>query len=189
MEGHDITRLPTRTRFGIGCVSRSTSPRPSCSRAVWSNVVLGHQGQKPFARGAFLDRNAARERTRQIIREYDVKAPGAETAALALSGGNQQKLIIGREMTVDPKVLIAAHPTRGIDVGAQAAVWEELKRARAAGLATLLISADLEELIGLSDTLLVMLRGKIVARLDPATVTAPELGSWMTGAREDEGVA
>jgi simple sugar transport system ATP-binding protein len=80
-------------------------------------------------------------------------------------------------------MLIASHPTRGIDVGAQARVWDELRDARSAGLATLLISADLEELIGLSDTLLVMLRGRIVATLDPAKVSAPELGEYMTGAR------
>jgi simple sugar transport system ATP-binding protein len=192
MEGHDITRLHTRDRraLGIGYVPEDRHHDGLVLTApLWSNVVLGHQDQEPFAHGLFLDRDAARERTRQIITEYDVKAPSPDTAALALSGGNQQKLIIGREMTVDPKVLIAAHPTRGIDVGAQAAVWEEVKRARAAGLATLLISADLEELIGLSDTLLVMLRGKIVATLDPAKVTAPELGSWMTGAHEGQGAA
>ena len=78
--------------------------------------------------------------------------------------------------------LIAAHPTRGIDVGSQAAIWEELRRARAEGLGVLLVSADLEELIGLSDTLLVMLRGEIVARLDPAEVGPRELGAYMTGA-------
>ena len=82
-----------------------------------------------------------------------MRTPGPEVAALALSGGNQQKLIVGREMTAGPKVLIAAHPTRGIDVGAQADIWEYLRQARAAGLAVLLVSADLEELIGLSDTL------------------------------------
>ena len=109
--------------------------------------------------------------------------------AHALSGGNQQKLIVGREMASDPDVFIAAHPTRGIDVGAQAAVWVNLREARAAGMATVLVSADLEELIGLSDSLIVMLRGKIVARLDPETVTPRDLGSYMTGATIDEGVA
>ena len=82
-----------------------------------------------------------------------------------------------------PKVLIAAHPTRGIDVGAQAAVWEDLRVARREGLAVLLVSADLDELIGLSDRLLVILRGQIVAELDPAQVTPRELGSYMTGAQ------
>jgi simple sugar transport system ATP-binding protein len=87
-------------------------------------------------------------------------------------------------MTSDPRLLIASHPTRGIDVGAQAAVWAQLREARQAGLAVLLISADLEELLGLSDTLLVMLRGRVVATLDPKTVTPQELGTHMTGAGE-----
>jgi simple sugar transport system ATP-binding protein len=111
-----------------------------------------------------------------------VRAPGVDVPAYALSGGNQQKLVVGREMSAEPKLLVASHPTRGIDVGAQAAVWAQLRDARQAGLAVLLISADLEELIGLSDTLLVMLRGRVVATLDPATVTPQELGTHMTGA-------
>ena len=89
-------------------------------------------------------------------------------------------------MTASPSLLLASHPTRGIDVGAQAVVWQLLRDARAKGLAVLLISADLEELIGLSDTLMVILRGRMVATLDPATVTAPELGSYMTGAQQEE---
>jgi simple sugar transport system ATP-binding protein len=87
-------------------------------------------------------------------------------------------------MSAEPAVLIAAHPTRGIDVGAQAAIWDELRRARAAGLGVLLISADLEELIGLSDTLLVMYGGEIVATLDPQEVTPEVLGAYMTGLGE-----
>ena len=97
-----------------------------------------------------------------------MRTPGLDVLALALSGGNQQKLIVGREMSGDPVLLIAAHPTRGVDVGAQAAIWEPLKDARAAGLAVLLISADLDELIGLSDTIQVMLRGALRRRrFDP----------------------
>jgi ABC-type uncharacterized transport system ATPase subunit len=87
-------------------------------------------------------------------------------------------------MMASPRVLIASHPTRGIDVGAQAAVWEIIKRARREGLAVVLVSADLDELIGLSDTLLVMYRGRVVATLDPSQVTPVELGSYMTGAQE-----
>ncbi len=89
-------------------------------------------------------------------------------------------------MSGSPRLLIAAHPTRGVDVGAQAAIWDLLRQARAAGLAVLLISADLDELIGLSDTLQVLLRGALVATADPATVTPEELGSAMTGAGSGE---
>ncbi|MFI6501366.1 ABC transporter ATP-binding protein [Nonomuraea typhae] len=132
--------------------------------------------------GIWIDRRAAKADTQRIIMQYDVRTPGVDTLALALSGGNQQKLIVGREMSGAPAFLIAAHPTRGVDVGAQAAIWDHLRNARAAGLAVLLISADLDELIGLSDTLHVIYRGRLVARLDPSDVTPERLGGYMTGA-------
>ena len=88
-------------------------------------------------------------------------------------------------MSSDPQVLLAAHPTRGVDVGAQAAIWDELRAARDAGLAVLLISADLEEVIGLSDRILVMLEGHITAELDPQTVTPEMLGTYMTGGKQE----
>jgi len=149
---------------------------------LWENTMLGHQTQQPFVRGVWVDVNGARERTRHVVEEFRVVTPSVDVAAYALSGGNQQKLIVGREMTAGPLVLIAAQPTRGIDVGAQAAVWDQIRRARKLGLGVLLISADLEELIGLSDTLYVIFRGRLVAQLDPQTVTPEELGSYMTGA-------
>ena len=120
--------------------------------------------------GPWIDQARARKRTAAVVDEFDVRTPGIDVAALALSGGNQQKLIVGREMMAEPKVLIAAQPTRGIDVGAQAAIWDAARGPRL-GLAVLLVSADLEELIGLSDRLVVILRGELVAELDPATVT------------------
>jgi ABC-type uncharacterized transport system ATPase subunit len=149
---------------------------------LWENCVLGHQAQEPFGDGIWIDKAGSVGRTEHVIDEFDVRTPSAYVPALTLSGGNQQKLIVGREMTAEPKVLIASHPTRGIDVGAQAAIWEVIRAARSAGLGVLLISADLEELIGLSDTLHVMYRGKLAATLDPATVTPQILGSYMTGA-------
>lgn len=129
-----------------------------------------------------LDIKAARADTERIVGAYDVRTPGIDVTAASLSGGNQQKLIVGREMSHAPKLLIAAHPTRGVDVGAQAAIWDHIREARREGLAVLLISADLDELIGLSDTLRVMYRGRLVADADPATITPEELGSAMTGA-------
>jgi simple sugar transport system ATP-binding protein len=116
------------------------------------------------------------------VTEYDVRTPGIDVTAASLSGGNQQKLIVGREMSHKPRFLIAAHPTRGVDVGAQAAIWDQIREARREGLAVLLISADLDELIGLSDTLRVIYNGRLVADADPAAVTPEELGSAMTGA-------
>ncbi|SDQ86396.1 ABC transporter ATP-binding protein [Thermostaphylospora chromogena] len=154
--------------------------------SLWENRVLGHQTRPPVRRGIWIDRAAARRDTERIIKQYGVRTPGVNTLALALSGGNQQKLIFGREMSGDPKVLIAAHPTRGVDVGAQASIWDHLRDARAAGLAVLLISADLDELIGLSDVLKVIYRGRLVASLKCADVTSEELGCYMTGASAED---
>ena len=149
---------------------------------LWENRVLGHQDRPPSARGPLIDRRAARADTERIIAEYDVRTPGPDVLARALSGGNQQKLIVGREMSGEPILLIAAHPTRGVDVGAQAAIWTHIKAARRSGLAVLLISADLDELIGLSDRIEVILRGRLVGTFDPDDVTPEQLGSAMTGA-------
>src|SRR5205085_9641440 len=113
----------------------------------------------------------------RIVREYDVRTPSIDTLSRALSGGNQQKLIVGREMSGDPILLIAAHPTRGVDVGAQASIWEHIKNARRRGLGVLLISADLDELIGLSDRIEVILRGRLVGTCDPDGRTPQRLGS------------
>ena len=151
---------------------------------LWENRMLGHQTEEPNVKGPWIDRAGARKDTARIVSQYDVRTPGIEVLASSLSGGNQQKLIVGREMSGKPKVLIASHPTRGVDVGAQAAIWDHIRDARRAGLAVLLISADLDELIGLSDSLKVILRGRFVADVDPADVTPEVLGAAMTGAGE-----
>jgi general nucleoside transport system ATP-binding protein len=186
LNGTDVTTWPVRRirEAGVGYIPEDRHRRGLLLDApLWENNMLGRQTQPPFVKyGWLIDPRAAREDTEEMIERFDVRTPGVDVLALALSGGNQQKLIVGRELASDISLLIASHPTRGIDVGAQAAVWEELRNARANGVATVLISADLDELIGLSDTLLVMLRGRFVAILDPSTVTPRDLGSYMTGA-------
>jgi general nucleoside transport system ATP-binding protein len=186
LAGEDISAWPTRRRreAGLGYIPQDRQRVGLLLDApLWENAALGHQTTEPFARGHWVDRKGSRARTLDIVRDYDVRTPGIEVPALALSGGNQQKLVVGREMEAEPRALIAAHPTRGVDVGAQAAIWDQLRQARGAGLAVLLISADLEELIGLSDTLVVLYRGRLVATLAPDEVTPQLLGSYMTGAR------
>jgi simple sugar transport system ATP-binding protein len=181
----DLTKLGTlaRREAGIGYIPEDRHRQGLLlTQPLWFNRILGYQTRKPTAKGAWLDIEGAREDTRRIVEEFDVRTPGIEVPAAALSGGNQQKLVVGRELSGDPVLLIASHPTRGVDVGAQALIWDEIKRARARGLAVLLISADLDELIGLSDTIKVMLRGRLVADADPSTVTPEDLGSAMTGA-------
>ncbi len=186
VDGVDIARLSTRERrdSGIGYIAEDRQKDGLVMPfTVWENAALGHQHRPPYAKGPWMNVAGAKKQTERIVDEFDVRTPSIDVPAFTLSGGNQQKLVVGREMTAEPKVLIASHPTRGVDVGAQAVIWDILRDARAAGLGTVLISADLEELIGLSDRLLVMLRGQVVAEVDPATVTPAELGSYMTGAK------
>ena len=185
MLGQEITRHSVRHRreMGLGYVPQDRHRDGLLlTFTLWENTALGHQTTEPYSRGPWLNRVGMRDRASRIRADFDVRAPDIEVSAHALSGGNQQKLILGREMVAGPSVLIANHPTRGIDVGAQAAVWDDIREARARGLATLLVSADLDELIGLSDTIVVMLRGQLVARLDPNEITPRDLGAYMTGA-------
>jgi ABC-type uncharacterized transport system ATPase subunit len=185
LDGVDISHATTRERreAGVGYIPEDRHRHGLLLEApLWENRILGHQTQRPNVKGPWIDRVGARKDTQRIVTDYDVRTPGIDVLASALSGGNQQKLIVGREMSGDPKVLIASHPTRGVDVGAQAAIWDHIRAARRAGLAVLLISADLDELIGLSDSISVILRGKLVANVDPGDVTPEQLGSAMTGA-------
>jgi ABC-type uncharacterized transport system ATPase subunit len=185
--GRDMTAWGTRRRreAGIGVVPEDRQRHGLLlDFPLWENRILGFQTREPCVKGELIDRTGARKDTERIVREYDVRTPSIDTLARALSGGNQQKLIVGREMSGTPILLIAAHPTRGVDVGAQAAIWGHIKRARRAGLAVLLISADLDELIGLSDRIEVILRGRLVGEFDPQTVTPQDLGEAMTGGGE-----
>ncbi|WP_425426956.1 ABC transporter ATP-binding protein [Streptomyces sulphureus] len=196
LDGADLAHASTRTRReqGIGYIPEDRQRHALLLEApLWENRILGHVTEAPNSRGRLLDPRGARRDTERIVEEYDVRTPGIDVPAASLSGGNQQKLIVGREMSHEPKLLIAAHPTRGVDVGAQAQIWDQIRQARREGLAVLLVSADLDELIGLSDTLRVMYRGALVADADPAAITPEELGSAMTGAasghlvHEDDG--
>jgi simple sugar transport system ATP-binding protein len=181
----DISGWSTRERrvSGIGYIPEDRHRHGLLLEApLWENRILGHQTEKPNAIGPLINPAGAKRDSKRIVEEYDVRTTGIDVSAVSLSGGNQQKFIVGREMSSSPRLLIASHPTRGVDVGAQAAIWEHLRNARAEGLAVLLISADLDELIGMSDSLKVILRGRLVADVDPAHVTPEQLGAAMTGA-------
>lgn len=186
LHGEDVTDRSVRKRreAGLGYIAEDRHRRGLLlTSPVWENAILGHQTRPDFLSSRiWINERAARRHSEGMVERFDVRTPGVDTPIHALSGGNQQKLMVGREMSVMCNPLIAAHPTRGIDVGSQAAVWEDLRAARRNGQAVLLVSADLEELIGLSDVLLVMLRGEIAAHLDPSRITPRELGAHMTGA-------
>jgi len=188
LNGEDITGWGTRERrsAGVGYIPEDRQRHGLLLAApLWENRILGHQTRPPSVRGPWIDRAGAYQDTERIVAAFDVRTPDVDTTARALSGGNQQKFIVGREMSGDPVLLVASHPTRGVDVGAQAAIWEDIREARRRGLAVLLISADLDELIGLSDTITVILRGAFVGDFDPRTVTPQQLGSAMTGAGQE----
>ncbi len=192
LAGTDVTRWGTRRRraAGVGYIPEDRHRHGLLLDApLWENRILGHQTRAPSMRGHWINRSGARTDAERIVQAYDVRTPGIETHAGALSGGNQQKFLVGREMSGDPVLLVAAHPTRGVDVGAQAAIWDLIREARRKGLAVLLVSADLDELIGLSDTIRVVLRGRLGGEFDPRTVTPQQLGSAMTGAADEAGAA
>jgi simple sugar transport system ATP-binding protein len=185
IDGVDVSNLETSQRKlrGIGYIPFDRQREGLLMAApLWENLLLGRDEQPSYRWGPFLRNRRVVAACRTTIERFGVKTPSASTPAFALSGGNQQKLIVGREMGFRPRVLLAAHPTRGVDIGAQAAIWDEIKAARDDGLAILLVSADLDELIGLSDRIAVMFDGAITAELDPGTATPQLLGEYMTGA-------
>ena len=186
--GRDITREHVRQRRELGL---SYIPEDRHARAMvlpmtlWENSVLGQHERPPFSWRGLLNPKAMRARATDLVRAFRVKAPSIAVPAYALSGGNQQKLVLAREFASGPKLLIAAYPTRGLDIGATEFVWKQLVSARDAGLAVLLISANLEEILALSDRVGVIYDGRITAELDGSKATMNELGLYMTGARSD----
>jgi simple sugar transport system ATP-binding protein len=150
--------------------------------SIAGNAILGSQRKR--TRGPFLDRQRIREHAETLITRFGVRATGAGALAGKLSGGNLQKLILGREIMQDARAMVVEQPTRGLDVGAVESVWRELLRERERGKAILLISAELEELINLADRIAVMFEGRIVGILDAANVTAEKLGLMISGLSE-----
>ncbi len=151
---------------------------------VAQNMVLGIHYRPPFVRDLGLDVinfGPIREKAQRLLQEFDIRPADQENLAGNLSGGNQQKVIVAREFDQNPKLLIAAQPTRGIDVGSIEFIHQRLLQARSKGKAVLLISADLEEILSISDRIAVMYEGQIAGTLDPAEATEERLGLMMTG--------
>ena len=149
---------------------------------VAENMVLQTHYKPPFSRGAVLDWDAIRKTARELIEEYDVRTPGEDTRAGSLSGGNQQKVIVARELSREPELVVAAQPTRGLDVGAIEFVHRRLIMARDEGKAVLLVSLELDEIMALADRIAVMHEGKIVGIVDRDEATEEKLGLMMAGA-------
>jgi general nucleoside transport system ATP-binding protein len=181
--GRDVTSANAHTFLeeGVGHIPEDRHRRGLVLEfSLAENLVLHDYAKSPYSRRGFLDLGRIFGSARTLLQEFDVRGGTASTPASALSGGNQQKVVIAREVHRDPRVLVAAQPTRGLDVGAIEFVHRRLVEQRDAGKAVLLISLELEEVLSLSDRILVIYEGRIVGEYDPS-VTEEELGIAMTG--------
>ncbi len=192
-DGHDITRIDARRRRELGIAH---IPEDRHRRGLLldfdlaENSILGVHYRRPAVAhlgGIILDDAAIRRRAQQVIKDFDVRPPNPSLPARALSGGNQQKLIIGREFYLRPELLLVAQPTRGVDIGAIEFIHGKLIALRDAGCAVLLVSAELEEVTALADRLLVIHQGHIAGEVDPLRATMEEIGLLMTGGGTDLG--
>ena len=152
--------------------------------SVAENLILLDHGRAPYSHGSFMDFNAIRTRSEQMVESYNVKTPTIDTPLKNLSGGNIQKLILARELSRRPTVLIASQPTRGVDIGASEYIHKRLLEQRASGTATLLISEDLDEIRALSDRIAVIYEGQIMGILESKDATLEQLGLLMAGVQE-----
>ena len=186
--GQDITHAPIRQRSLLG-MSHIPEDRHKhglvLDYTLEDNMVLQRYFEPQFvSKAGFLKRKAIREYANRLIEQYDVRSgQGPVTVARSMSGGNQQKAIIAREIDKDPELLIAVQPTRGLDVGAIEYIHKQIVAQRDAGKAVLLVSLELDEVMSLSDRILVIYEGEIVGELDPKTTTAEEMGLYMAGAK------
>jgi simple sugar transport system ATP-binding protein len=154
--------------------------------SVSDNLILQDHNKPPFSRGIFMNMNTIQAKSQEMVTAFNVKTPTLDTPVKNLSGGNIQKLILARELSRKPKVLIATQPTRGVDIGATEYIHLRLLEQRQAGTAILLISEDLDEIRALSDRIAVIYEGKIMGVVDNAAATLEELGLMMAGVSEKD---
>ena len=183
--GEDISDWNIRRRIEEGIAHIPEDRRRQgliTSYTLADNLSLGRHHKPPFVNTLQLRQQAQiRAFARKAIKEFDVRTPNEVTPALALSGGNQQKVIIAREMSFDPRLLLATQPTRGVDVGAQEFIYRQIVQAKMAGVAVLLVSADLDEVLALADRVLVLYKGRVVRELDRSDATKEQVGYYMMG--------
>jgi len=191
LDGKDLTHSNPRERHQMGMAHIPEDRQRQGlvgGLSVAENLVLTRYHDDQFSHGVIVDWNAANAIADTLISEYDIRTPSKETGVGTLSGGNQQKVIVARELSRDLRLTIAAQPTRGVDVGSIEYIHSRIVKERDAGTAVLIVSTELDEVMALSDRLLVMFRGKVVAELDPKKVTPMEVGLYMAGSRPDSAV-
>ena len=188
LDGKDITSESIRQRSKDG-MSHIPEDRHKhglvLDYSLENNIVLQRYWQPEFQKNGFIRSDKVREYSDRLIEQYDVRSgQGSSTIVRSMSGGNQQKAIIAREIDKDPTLLVAVQPTRGLDVGAIEYIHRQIVAERDKGKAVLLVSLELDEVMNLSDRILVMYEGEIVGEFDPKTTTVQELGLYMAGARK-----
>jgi simple sugar transport system ATP-binding protein len=199
IKGEDITGKPTHVIRKKG-VSHIPGDRHKFGVflpfTLADNSILGHHREEAFAKyGIFRRFSNISKWAMEIIKKFDVRTPSEKVPMSALSGGNQQKFVVGREISFEHELMIAAHPTRGVDIGAMEFIYRQLFEEKKQNKAILLVSADLDELLLLSDRIGVMFKGKIIKELDNTNrqVTPKEVGYYMLGgdleAHEDSDIA
>ena len=188
LDGKDITHesIRQRSKDGMGHIPEDRHKHGLVlDFSLENNIVLQRYWQPEFQKGGFIRADKVREYSDRLIKQYDVRSgQGSLTTVRSMSGGNQQKAIIAREIDRDPKLLVAVQPTRGLDVGAIEYIHRQIVAERDKGKAVLLVSLELDEVMNLSDRILVMYEGEIVGEFDPKTTTVQELGLYMAGARK-----
>ena len=190
LNGADITHMGARRRreSGVAHVPEDRHRRGLLlDFDLAENSILGDHYRRPAvtaAGGVLLDKRGIRGRALEVIQDFDVRPANPDLPARALSGGNQQKLVIGREFELNPKLLLVSQPTRGVDIGAIEFIHRKLVEMRERGCAVLLVSAELEEITSLADRLLVLYHGRVVGEVDPRTATQEEIGLMMAGGGE-----
>ncbi|EJN61492.1 ABC transporter ATP-binding protein [Halogranum rubrum] len=188
-KGRDITNAPRKQRIddGMAYIPEDRHERGLVMEFdLTQNGILGSQHSEPFAKGGRIDWNRVETHAQDIITEYDVRPPNKDADAESFSGGNQQKFIVGREFQRNPDLVVATHPTRGVDIGATNFIHDRLLDLRASGKAVVLVSSNLTEVQGLSDRLAVMHDGEIMDVVNPSTVTEEQIGLLMAGEHIDD---
>ncbi|MBR5379037.1 MAG: ABC transporter ATP-binding protein [Clostridia bacterium] len=188
--GQDITRQPIRKRSIMG-MSHIPEDRHKhglvLDYTLEDDLILQSYFESDFTKAGFLRRKNIRAYANKLIDEYDIRSgQGPVTMARSMSGGNQQKAIVAREIDKEPSLLVAVQPTRGLDVGAIENIHKQIVAQRDAGKAVLLVSLEMDEVLDVSDRILVMYEGEIVGQLDPKTTTPEEMGLYMAGAKREE---
>jgi ABC-type uncharacterized transport system ATPase subunit len=183
LKGQDVTDSSVRSRLenGVGYIPEDRKTDGLVSEfTIAENMMINASYKSRFTKGINIDLPARREITDTLVKEFDVRTPSSETPAGKLSGGNQQKVVVARELSRDVDLLIASQPTRGVDVGSIEFIHEQIVAERDAGKAVVLVSTELDEVLALADRIAVMYRGKIVDIVDPNT-SREQLGKLMAG--------